>query len=70
MVILKRGIPATVEDKNLRKPNRISLSDVEKERYALAAQALNISLSEFFRRGGDMMVKISAEYAEKGQGQQ
>lgn len=49
MMILQRGVPAHVHEKDLRKPYAVSMSDAERERYAIAAQARGTSLSAFIR---------------------
>jgi hypothetical protein len=53
MVILQRGIPAHVKEKNLRKSYSVSLSDSERNRYATEAQARGMSLSLLFRTAAD-----------------
>ena len=57
MVILKRGVPATTQDKDLRKSRPFSASDAEWEKYARAAQSRGMSLSGWLRSLADREIR-------------
>lgn len=57
MVILSRGAPITVQEKDKRVHSAISLSETDRERFGAAASGAGLKFSQWMRLAGDEKIE-------------